>query len=78
MPYDNKDGDKKGRKDFAVMIASGLPKGMGKKKPDPMAEEDGEDDGAARAAAGEDLAAAIQGGDGAAIADAFAALRDLT
>lgn len=69
MSYNS--GDKKG---FAIAI--GLPKGAGKKSP-PGTPDDDEDDGAGRTAAGEDLAAAIKSGDGAAIADAFAALRDL-
>ncbi len=65
-------GDKKG---FAIAI--GLPKGSGKKTPpgEPDGDEGGDDEG--RTAAGEDLAAAIKSGDGMAIADAFAALRDL-
>lgn len=72
MPY-----DEKAKKSFAMSIASGLPKGMGKSKPDPMGDEGAGDDEEARATAGSDLADALKGGDGAAIADAFAALRDL-
>lgn len=72
MSYDDKGSDKKG---FAIAI--GLPKGSGKKAPpEPDGDEGGGDD-EGRTAAGEDLAAAIKSGDGMAIADAFAALRDL-
>jgi hypothetical protein len=75
MKY-GEDDSKDKKSGFAIAI--GLPKGMGKKKPADEGEPDADDaDQEGRTAAGEDLAAAIKSGDGAAIADAFASLRDL-
>ena len=77
-------GDKE-RKGFAVSIALGGPH-VGKHRPASGKEEDGEsddgesgdgDDSEGTAMAGEDLAAALKGGKGQEIADAFKALSDL-